>query len=141
MVIPLQPILWPVRQALASLDLLLEKSCLNRIKEIQNLHEQFVQKELSKVENDFILNIRILGTILAFEINTGKNEYINQVGAEIMKQAMLHGIYLRPLGNTVYVMPPYCISNEQLRKVYEFILSIQKSLKQVWEYGSMGVWE
>lgn len=114
---------------LASLDLLLEQSCLNRIKEIQNQHEQFVQKELSKVEDDYFLNIRILGTILAFEINTGKNEYANQVGADIMKQAMLEGIYLRPLGNTVYLMPPYCISKEQLSKIYKFILSMPESLK------------
>jgi adenosylmethionine-8-amino-7-oxononanoate aminotransferase len=114
---------------LASLDLLLEKSCLNRIKEIQHQHEQFVQKELSKVSGDYFLNIRILGTVLAFELNSGKNEYTNQVGVEIMKLALLKGIYLRPLGNTVYLMPPYCISTEQLKKIYRFILEIPISLK------------
>jgi adenosylmethionine-8-amino-7-oxononanoate aminotransferase len=109
---------------IASLELLLEKSCLNRINEIQNQHEQFVQKELSKVSGDYFLNIRILGTILAFELNAGKNGYTNQVGPEIMKLALKEGIYLRPLGNTVYLMPPYCISKEQLKKIYRFILEI-----------------
>jgi adenosylmethionine-8-amino-7-oxononanoate aminotransferase len=109
---------------LASLDLFLEKTCQKQIKEIQNQHEKFVQKELSKVSGDYFLNIRILGTILAFELNMGKNEYTNQAGAEIMNQALLQGIYLRPLGNTVYLMPPYCISTEQLKKIYRFILEI-----------------
>jgi adenosylmethionine-8-amino-7-oxononanoate aminotransferase len=114
---------------LASMDLLLEKSCLNRIREIQHQHEQFVQKELSKVSGDYFLNIRILGTVLAFELNMGKNEYTNLVGSEIMKLALKEGIYLRPLGNTVYLMPPYCITTEQLKKIYRFILEIPISLK------------
>jgi adenosylmethionine-8-amino-7-oxononanoate aminotransferase len=114
---------------LASLDLLLEKTCLNRINEIHNQHEQFVQKELSKLSGDYFINIRILGTILAFELNSGKNEYTNQVGSEIMKLALKEGIYLRPLGNTVYLMPPYCISKEQLKKIYRFILEIPFKLK------------
>jgi adenosylmethionine-8-amino-7-oxononanoate aminotransferase len=41
-----------------------------------------------------------------------------------MGKAMTQGIYLRPLGNTVYIMPPYCITPEQLRKIYQFILTI-----------------
>ncbi|HEV3223042.1 MAG TPA: adenosylmethionine--8-amino-7-oxononanoate transaminase [Puia sp.] len=114
---------------LASLDLLLEKSCLNQINEIRNQHEQFVQKELSKVSGDYFLNIRILGTVLAFELNSGKNEYTNQVGTEIMNLALLQGIYVRPLGNTVYLMPPYCINTEQLKKIYRFILEIPFRLK------------
>jgi adenosylmethionine---8-amino-7-oxononanoate aminotransferase len=114
---------------LASLDLLLEKSCLDQIKEIQNQHEQFVKNELSNIAGNIFFSIRIMGTILAFELNTGVSEYTNRVGIEIMKKALSSGIYLRPLGNTVYVMPPYCISNEQLRKIYDFILSIPESLK------------
>ena len=70
-----------------------------------------------------------MGTILAFELNSGKHEYTHQSGKEITKQALLQGIYLRPLGNTVYLLPPYCISSEQLRKIYRFILSLSHSLK------------
>jgi len=43
---------------------------------------------------------------------------------------MTQGIYLRPLGNTVYVMPPYCITPEQLRKIYQFILSIPDFIRK-----------
>jgi adenosylmethionine-8-amino-7-oxononanoate aminotransferase len=109
---------------LASLDLLEEKSCLDKILWIHQKHDEFVKNELSGPGKELYVNIRILGTILAFELNTGKDEYINEVSAAIMGNAMLNGIYLRPLGNTVYLMPPYCITTEQLNMVYKFILSI-----------------
>jgi adenosylmethionine-8-amino-7-oxononanoate aminotransferase len=112
---------------LASLDLLLEKSCLHRIAEIERQHRQFVKNELFSDKNEAFRNIRILGTVLAFELNTGTDGYVNLIGAKIMRRALNQGIYMRPLGNTVYIMPPYCISPEQLRKIYDFILSLGQS--------------
>jgi adenosylmethionine---8-amino-7-oxononanoate aminotransferase len=110
---------------LASLDLLQETKCRNQICEIQQLHERFVKNELSKKNEGLFRNIRIMGTILAFEINTGKDEYDNQIGTAIMQKALAQGIYLRPLGNTVYVMPPYCITPDQLDKIYHFLLGLR----------------
>jgi adenosylmethionine---8-amino-7-oxononanoate aminotransferase len=110
--------------ALASLDLLGEKSCLDKIKWLERSHQEFRNRELSGAMESHFRNIRILGTILAFEINTGPDEYLNEMSAMITREALSRGVYLRPLGNTVYLMPPYCISPEQLRKIYDFILSI-----------------
>jgi adenosylmethionine-8-amino-7-oxononanoate aminotransferase len=115
---------------LASLDLLEEKSCRDQIQWICNEHKKFIKDELSVVGMELIVNIRIAGTILAFELDTGKNEYINEVSATVMNRALSQGIYLRPLGNTVYLMPPYCISPEQLRKIYKFILSIPDFIRK-----------
>jgi adenosylmethionine-8-amino-7-oxononanoate aminotransferase len=109
---------------LASLDLLEKKKCRDQINSIGIQHEQFVKNDLSKSNQDLFRNIRILGTILAFELNTGKDEYLNGVGLTIMQKALAQGIYLRPLGNTVYIMPPYCITEEQLKKIYQFLLSL-----------------
>ena len=114
--------------ALASLDLLEEESCLNQIKAIEEQHTQFINHELLSSGNRLFQDIRILGTILAFELNSGENNYMNEVGPRILQKSMLEGIYLRPLGNTVYVMPPYCIKTDQLRKIYDFILSIPEWL-------------
>lgn len=110
--------------ALASLELLEEESCRERITQIGLQHAGFVKNELGSLNQNIIANIRIMGTILAFELNIGKNEYINEVSRIVMQHGLSQGIYLRPLGNTVYVMPPYCISADQLRKIYDFILSI-----------------
>ncbi len=114
---------------LASLDLLEEKTCRDKIKKIQLSHEQFVSASLSEPNGNFYLNPRFMGTILAFELNDGKNNYTNNIGREILNQALRKGIYLRPLGNTVYMMPPYCISDEELNKIYEFILTLPDILK------------
>ena len=115
---------------LASLDLLEKASCRDQIQWISRQHEEFARNELSVIGMELMVNIRIMGTILAFELNTGKHEYINEVSTTIMGKALAQGIYLRPLGNTVYIMPPYCITSEQLRKIYTFILSIPDFIRK-----------
>jgi adenosylmethionine-8-amino-7-oxononanoate aminotransferase len=115
---------------LASLDLLEKTSCRDQIQWIRQQHEEFARNELSVTGMEILVNIRIIGTILAFELNTGRDEYINKVSATVMGKAMTQGIYLRPLGNTVYIMPPYCITPEQLRKIYQFILSIPDFIRK-----------
>jgi adenosylmethionine-8-amino-7-oxononanoate aminotransferase len=115
---------------LASLDLLEKTSCRDQIQWIRQQHEEFARNELSATGMELLVNIRTMGTILAFELDTGKHEYINEVSATVMDKALAQGIYLRPLGNTVYIMPPYCITPEQLRKIYQFILSIPDFIRK-----------
>ena len=114
---------------LASLDLLEKPACRKQIRDIGIFHEEFAKNELPEYKTGIFQNIRTMGTILAFELNTGTNAYLNEVGSVIMRKALLKGIYLRPLGNTVYVLPPYCISSRQLRLIYDFIVSIPEWLK------------
>lgn len=111
--------------ALASLDLLLNEECLNKIKWITNKNILFTNTLLQS-KNNAIKNIRVLGTIVAFEINSGNDEYLNNISTTITQNAMQMGVYIRPLGNTVYIMPPYCITENELEKIYEVILNIIK---------------
>lgn len=105
--------------SLASLDLLLEEDCLHRINRLSQRHQMF----LDTLRNfPVVKNARALGTILAFELNTGKDEYTNTIGPTITRNALEAGIYLRPLGNTVYVMPPYCTTEKEMDQVYEFLV-------------------
>ncbi len=109
--------------ALASMDLLLDENCLKKIDWIAQQHIVFI-KQLQKKKQ--VKNIRRAGTILAFETTTGKDEYLNDVSTTITQQCLYKGIYLRPLGNTIYLMPPYCITAEELNKVYEVVDEILK---------------
>ncbi len=111
--------------ALASLDLLEKESCLKKIDWITKSNQEFAE-QLGNHKN--IKDVRTLGTILAFEIAQGKDEYLNNISAMITNKVMEKGIYLRPLGNTVYIMPPYCITEEELAKVYSVILSVLEEL-------------
>jgi len=105
--------------SLASLDLLLEEDCLRRIGRLSGRHQVFLDTLRSF---PVVKNARMLGTILAFEINTGRDEYINAIGPDITRAALEAGIYLRPLGNTVYVMPPYCVTEKEMDQVYDFLV-------------------
>jgi adenosylmethionine---8-amino-7-oxononanoate aminotransferase len=110
--------------ALASLDLLQESECKLNIGNISQANERFVNKLKTQNSKIKIKNARALGTIMAFEIETENSGYLNNIGREITKQTLTKGVYLRPLGNTVYIMPPYCITGSQLEKLYSVILEI-----------------
>lgn len=110
--------------ALASLDLLQESECKLRIENISQANKGFVNKLETQNSKIKIKNARALGTIMAFEIETENSGYLNNIGREITKQTLTKGVYLRPLGNTVYIMPPYCITGAQLEKLYSVVLEI-----------------
>jgi adenosylmethionine-8-amino-7-oxononanoate aminotransferase len=114
--------------ALASLDLLEKESCRQKIEWISVSNKQFAA-QISANKN--CKDTRALGTILAFEIAKGKDEYINTISAVITTMVMQKGVYLRPLGNTVYIMPPYCITEEELSKTYSVVLSVLEELERI----------
>lgn len=107
--------------ALASLDLLQQESCMDRIENITASNRQLVHEI---IHHPKVMNARSLGTILAFEFHSDKKEYLNKVKEETMQLALQQHVFLRPLGNTVYIMPPYCITAEQLQQVYNTLLLI-----------------
>ncbi len=109
--------------ALASLDLLQEDDCQQRIQRISAQHQAFAAT-LGSLFPAATKNIRCRGTLLAFELVQGKDEYLNHISREITVMALSKGVYLRPLGNTVYLMPPYCITEAELNQVYEVVTAI-----------------
>ncbi len=114
--------------ALASLDLLQKDSCSEQIQWISAENKKFLEKLRAGKWN--IKNLRTLGTILAFELATGKDEYLNTVSAVFTKKALHSGVYLRPLGNTVYLMPPYCVTKNELEKIYRCIEEVMELLNK-----------
>ncbi len=113
--------------ALASLDLLQKESCLQKIQWITTSNKGFVQQLETGQWN--IRGLRFLGTMVAFEIAEGKDGYLNNISSVITGLAMPQGVYIRPLGNTVYIMPPYCITEQELQKVYDVVLDILNQFK------------
>ena len=115
--------------AVTSLELLQDSDCVARIERICKANTEFI----SSIKSDEVFvhtkNHRQLGTILAFEITSGKDEYLNSIGTTITKMALEKGVFIRPLGNTVYIMPPYCISEESLKKVYEVLREVVSSVR------------
>jgi adenosylmethionine---8-amino-7-oxononanoate aminotransferase len=112
--------------ALASLDLLEKEDCLAQIAWLS--HSNLQMADTLRKSSLPIRDIRCLGTILAFEITEGKKEYLNQISGIITNKAMERCVYIRPLGNTVYLMPPYCITPEELENTYYCMTDILQDL-------------
>jgi adenosylmethionine-8-amino-7-oxononanoate aminotransferase len=68
-----------------------------------------------------VVNARQIGTITALEIESGTRSYLSPLGPKLLGFFRDRDLLLRPLGNTVYVMPPYCISEADLDAIYAAI--------------------
>ena len=66
-------------------------------------------------------NLRRLGTIAAFDIVAPDAGYLSALAPRLIAFYRDRGVLLRPLGNTVYIMPPYCIAPEELAQVWSAI--------------------
>jgi adenosylmethionine-8-amino-7-oxononanoate aminotransferase len=66
-------------------------------------------------------NARHLGTITALDVVARDAGYLAGVGPRLYEAFMQGGVLLRPLGNTIYVMPPYCIGADDLDTIYAAI--------------------
>ena len=103
--------------ALASLDLMEHDETWKQILLISNLHLEFVKKHKINLK---LIDIRCLGTILALELKTPDHtHYLNNASENITTFFLEHNIIVRPLGNILYFIPPYCITKQELENVYK----------------------
>ena len=111
--------------ALASLDLLQHNP---------ERYQQFEARHHAGLEplshHPLVSRVRCLGTMAAFEVEAGATTYLNPVGRQIQRLCLEQGVFLRPLGNVVYLLPPLGISEEQLQRVYGALHSALAALTQ-----------
>jgi len=58
-------------------------------------------------------DVRVIGGVAAIELKSDKPGYLDQIGPRLAAAFLDRGLLLRPLGNVVYFMPPYCISESE----------------------------
>ena len=104
--------------ASASLDLFSSESTLHRIAQIETVQREQLQR---LADRQAIQNARICGTMAAFEVTTKKVGYGSAISENITQTAIKHGLFIRPLGNTVYLLPPYCSTREDLEQAWNVI--------------------
>ncbi|MVZ98100.1 adenosylmethionine--8-amino-7-oxononanoate transaminase [Sphingorhabdus sp. IMCC26285] len=75
-----------------------------------------------------ITNPRQLGTIIAVDVAATESGYLSELGPRLKAAFTALGILLRPLGNSVYVMPPYCIDEIDLGRIHESIIHVADEL-------------
>jgi adenosylmethionine-8-amino-7-oxononanoate aminotransferase len=101
--------------AVANLEIWRDEPVLERIGDL-GMRQQTRLEALSGVTGK-----RRIGTIAAMEVPVGDSGYLAAIGPRLLKHFRERDVLLRPLGNTVYVMPPYCIPDAELDTVYEAI--------------------
>ena len=105
--------------ALASLQLLGKEEAKQQIKNIGAQHHHFAETNQGHKK---LMNIRVAGTILAMDFPVPDHSYFSTIRDKMYTYFIENGILLRPLGNILYVMPPYCISDSELNYIYHHIL-------------------
>ncbi|MCX6199427.1 MAG: adenosylmethionine--8-amino-7-oxononanoate transaminase [Bacteroidetes bacterium] len=102
--------------AIASLEVFETENIFEKITRIETQHAAFAET----LKNDKrVKEVRQRGTILAIEMQTDEaSGYLNNIRDHAYQFFIERKIILRPLGNVIYILPPYCISNDDLKKVY-----------------------
>jgi adenosylmethionine-8-amino-7-oxononanoate aminotransferase len=71
---------------------------------------------------------RLTGTIAAFDVSDEQSGYNAAVGPALKKAFFERGLLLRPLGNVVYFLPPYCVDDAQLARAYDAVVEVLDEL-------------
>ena len=112
--------------ALASIALMQTAETQLNIARINQSHITFEQKIKAHPK---VKTTRVLGVIFALEIKTESQEsYYGNLRNKLYNFFIENGIILRPVGNIVYILPPYIITDSQLEKVYA---TVEKALEIV----------
>ena len=107
--------------ALANLEIWQREPVRERIADIARLHT----KGLDRFREDRrFTNVRQIGTIAALDIATSDAGYLANIGPRLYQGFLARGLLIRPLGNTIYLMPPYCSTASELERAYEAISEV-----------------
>lgn len=110
--------------ALAALDLLQSDEISERITDIAEQHLQFVKRMAG---NPLVGEVRNKGVILAMDLKVKTNRY-GSLRDTLYNYFMKRGVNLRPLGNTIYTLPPYIITDEQLAQIHQVMEDVLEIL-------------
>lgn len=108
--------------AIAGIDLLLSEQIQQQIMHISEKHKAF---ETRIKNHPKVKTTRSLGVIFALDLDLTINRY-GKFRDKLFQFFMDEGVFLRPLGNTIYILAPFIITDEELDKIYEVI---EKSLE------------
>ena len=104
--------------ALASLQVFEDEQTLAKLPQIEAWHRQGLAQLAG---HPAVQHVRVTGTIAAFDVVTADAGYTSAVGAKLKAFFHERGLLLRPLGNVIYLLPPYCVTQDELALAYQTI--------------------
>jgi adenosylmethionine---8-amino-7-oxononanoate aminotransferase len=107
--------------ALANLEIWENEPVLERVAAITRLHS----KGLDRFREDRrFTNVRQIGSIAALDLALSETGYLAAIGPRLYQGFLSRHLLVRPLGNTIYIMPPYCSGERELGLVYDAITDL-----------------
>jgi adenosylmethionine---8-amino-7-oxononanoate aminotransferase len=104
--------------ALANLEIWETEPVMERIAVIARHHARRLSEFAGRTE---VAEVRQAGTIAAIELKAPDSGYLAGLGPKLAAFYLQRDVLLRPLGNVVYVLPPYCIGADDLDRIYDVI--------------------
>lgn len=110
----------------ASYELLMTPECQSNIERITQKHQAFLTNAKGKA---IVKDVRAMGTIVAIEFETNSDSsYFSEMRNMLYPFFLEKNILLRPLGNLIYIIPPYVITDEELDQIYSAIQELLNKL-------------
>ncbi|HEV7232451.1 MAG TPA: adenosylmethionine--8-amino-7-oxononanoate transaminase [Bacteroidia bacterium] len=103
---------------IASLELFEKEQSLKHVKRIEACHRRFADRLKG---HKALKEVRLMGVILVLELE-GDTSYFHSVRDKAYAFFLEKQILIRPLGNVIYLMPPYCITDADLDYIYSTLL-------------------
>jgi adenosylmethionine-8-amino-7-oxononanoate aminotransferase len=99
-----------------NLDIFKRENTLAKVQDITQVYLAHVKKLQSL---PCVKEVRVIGDVLAVEMHAEDEGYLSTVGASVRNAFLARNIWIRPLGNVVYFMPPYAVSLQDVHRVCE----------------------
>ena len=104
--------------ALANLEIFESEPVFDRIRTIERIHRERLPL---LGESPLVGDTRMIGTVAALELETDDPGYLSDVRPVLYDFFINHGVLLRPLGNIIYILPPYVIRPDELHFIYDVV--------------------
>lgn len=111
--------------ALASIELLQTPKMQEHIERVTKSHKEFDNRIKNHPK---VASTRQCGIIYALDLNIEMARYGSSRN-QLFNHFMDHGVFLRPLGNTIYILAPFVITDKQLKKVYAAIEAVLEAIQ------------
>jgi len=113
--------------ACASINIMESQKTWESIERISSRNQHFLQEIRN---HSTVKDARCLGTILAIEINvSNESSYFNSMRDEAYHFFLENGLWIRPLGNVIFVNPPYCLTHSEQNRIFAILKSFLKKIE------------
>lgn len=113
--------------ALANIEIFEKENTLNKVSDIESWYNKLISDLKSHPK---LKNLRCKGGIFATEIHIEDTEddYLNPLKGKMFDFFLKNNILIRPLGNTFYLIPPYCVNKNEVSSAAEVLLEFLESI-------------